>query len=146
MTVAALIKGQGAKEGANTPVIASGAKITELMARLEAEKISAVIVSDDGSTVAGIISATDVVKGLNRQGPSVLDQPVRALMTPDPICCDVNDPMRKVYELMDRHSIRYLPATQNGKLAGLVSLLDVVRQQLGDAEAEAGALKEYVMG
>jgi len=142
MSVEALLHAKGTA----VPTIHPDATITEAMDRLERDRVSALVVSDDSKGVVGILSASDVVRGLSHHGASVVDDVVADLMTPRPICCEIGAPMRQVYELMDRHQIRYLPVTENGALCGLVSLLDVVRYRLEEMETETEALKEYVAG
>ncbi|MCR9256218.1 MAG: CBS domain-containing protein [Alphaproteobacteria bacterium] len=142
MTVRTLIEIKNEK----TPTIEPGATVQQAMDRLEKERISALVVSADGQSVDGIVSASDIVRGLNRIGAGVVDRTVADLMTIDVICCTAAEPMERVYELMNRHQIRYLPVLDHGSLCGLVSLLDVVRHRLDESEAEAEALKDYVSG
>ena len=71
---------------------------------------------------------------------------VSELMTRDVITIDIGQPVTHVLELMDRHKIHYVPVTENGSLAGIINMLDLVKYRLAEIELEANALKAYVAG
>ena len=127
-------------------VIRSDVRVQDVIDRLEKDDVGALVVSDDHKTVLGIISGGDIVRGLKQFGRDVVDQPIGDLMTRHVICCDIGEPMSKIYELMDRHQIRYVPITRNGELCGIINMLDVVKYRLEEIKAEADALKDYVVG
>ena len=108
--------------------------------------MSALVVSDDGANILGIISSGDIVRGLKTFGRDVVDRPLGDLMTRDVISCDIGEPMGRIYELMDLHQIRHVPIAQHGELCGIINLLDVVKYRLDEIEAEAEAMKEYIVG
>lgn len=142
MTVKRLIQ----NKGSFVSIIDPDVKVQDVMDQLERDEVSALVVSRDKRTVLGIISGGDVLRGLNRLGPDVVNRRVRDLMTTQVVCCDIAEPMKKIYELMDAHQIRHVPITENGELCGIISMLDVVKYRLGEIEAEAEALKDYVAG
>lgn len=127
-------------------VIRSDVRVQDVIDRLEGDDVGALVVSDDHKTILGIISGGDIVHGLKQFGRDVVDRPIGDLMTRDVICCDIGEPMNKIYELMDGHQIRYIPITRNGELCGIISMLDVVKYRLEEIKAEADALKDYVVG
>jgi len=142
MTVKRLIEGKGRF----VSIIDPDVKVQDVMDQLERDEVSALVVSRDKKTVLGIISGGDVLRGLNRIGSDVVNCRVRDLMTTQVVCCDIGESMKKLYELMDKHQIRHVPITENGELCGIISMLDVVKFRLGEIEAEAEALKDYVAG
>lgn len=142
MTVRKLIDAKGGF----VSIIDPDVKVQDVMDQLERDEVSALVVSRDKTSVLGIISAGDVLRGLNRHGPDVVDCRVRDLMTTQVVCCDIAEPMRKIYELMDAHQIRHVPITDNGELCGIINMLDVVKYRLGEIQVEAEALKDYVAG
>lgn len=142
MTVRRLIDGKGGL----VSIIDPDVKVQEVMDQLERDEVSALVVSRDRKMVLGIISGGDVLRGLNRFGPDVAKCRVQDLMTTQVVCCDIGEPMKKIYELMDAHQIRHVPITDNGELCGIISMLDVVKYRLEEIEAEAEALKDYVAG
>lgn len=142
MTVRALLD----RKGSFVSIVGSDVKVQQVMDQLEQDEVSALVVSDDGRRIDGIISAGDVVRGLNRHGPAVAEMRVRDLMSRNVVTCDISEPMSRVYRLMDAHQIRHVPVTRDGALCGVISMLDVVKYRLGEIEAEAEALKQYVAG
>lgn len=142
MTVKQLIQ----DKGSSVSVIDPDVKVQDVMDQLEQDEVSALVVSRDNKTVLGIISGGDVVRGLNRVGPDIVNHPVHDLMTENVICCDIGEPMQKIYQLMDTHQIRHVPIIENGELCGIINMLDVIKYRLREMEAEAEALKDYVAG
>ncbi len=142
MTVRKLLAG---KRG-NVSVIPANAKVHNVIDQLQADEVSALVVSDDGANILGIVSAGDIVGGLKAFGRDVIDRPLADLMTRNVISCDIGEPMSRIYELMDLHQIRHVPITQNGALCGIINMLDVVKYRLDEINAEAEAMKAYIAG
>lgn len=142
MTVRRLLAGKTGE----VPVIRSDVQVQDVIDRLESDDVGALVVSDDGTTILGIISAGDVVRGLKTFGRNVGERPIGDLMTRDVVSCDIGEPMSRVYELMDQHRIRHVPITRNGELCGIISMLDVVKYRLDEIKAEAEAMKDYIVG
>lgn len=142
MTVRNLLE----RKGSFVPSIRSDARVRDVVDHLEANDTGALVVTDDERVILGIISERDVVRGLKRYGPAALELPVDSLMTHAVFTADINEPIGTIYEMMDRHQIRHVPITCDGKLCGIVTLLDVVRYQLERTKAEADALIDYVSG
>ena len=142
MTVARLIKGKGSF----VPVIKSDLRLNDVIDQLDIEDVGALVVTDDNSEILGIITERDIARGLKEHGRNVVDRPLVELMTKDVVSIDIGQSLSRVLELMDEHQIHYLPVTENGSLAGIINMLDLVKYRLGEIEMEANALKEYVAG
>ncbi|HYD64629.1 CBS domain-containing protein [Azospirillum sp.] len=104
------------------------------------ENIGALVVKDvcrtEGNTIVGVISERDVVRGLVDSGPAILQQPVSALMSRNPITCRPSDPVRHVLQLMDEHAIRHVPVLDGFTLVGVISVRDLIKRQLAEAPEE----------
>jgi len=142
MTVRRLIAGKGGFVSVAPP----DALVKDIVDQLENDDVAAVVVSKDGRAIEGIVSGRTIASGLKLHGKDVLDRPVSEIMTREVVTCDIGEPLKTVYELMDRHHIRHVPITENGELCGIINMLDVVRYRLSELSAEAEALKEYVSG
>lgn len=142
MTVRALLKDKGEQVSTIRPDV----KVGEIMDQLERDEVSALVVSKDGRTILGIVSGGDVMRGLKRDGPAIVEKTVEEVMTSEVVTCNVGEPLATVYELMDANRIRHVPIVDNGDLCGLINTLDVVKHRLGELELEAEALKGYVAG
>ena len=113
---------------------------------LNQERIGALVVSDDAATVQGILSERDVVRGLVSNGAGLLDMPVSGLMTKTVSTCGLDDDIQGIMSEMTRSRIRHLPVVVDGKLRGMISIGDVVKNRLEELETEANALRDYVSG
>jgi CBS domain-containing protein len=121
-------------------------KIADIVGTLAEKKIGVIVISDDESHVAGILSERDIVRGLKRHGPSLLDKVAKDLMTSKVRTCTPSDTVSHLMALMSEHRIRHVPVVVEGKLCGLLSIGDIVKSRLGEIESEASALRAYVTG
>jgi CBS domain-containing protein len=109
--------------------------------RILAEKgLGAVIVEDRWAKLAGIFSERDLVRALSNRGADALNLEVRELMTTAVITCSPTDRVDAVLARMTMHRIRHLPVMTDGRLAGIVSIGDLVHSRLDEKELEAGVL------
>lgn len=113
---------------------------------LAQHRIGCVVVSSDGTTVAGIVSERDVVRALEAEGPSALEKPVGEVCTLEVFTVQPADNIEKVATLMTDRRIRHLPVVVDGSLTGLVSIGDVVKARLAELEDERAALTNYIQG
>jgi CBS domain-containing protein len=142
MNVETILKAKGAK----VVTIEPEATIGEAARILKRERIGALVVSDDGSGVQGILSERDIVAGLGdvtRRG-RLLEAPVSALMTRDIVTCGPADTVQKCMMLMTEHHVRHLPVMNDGSMIGLVSIGDAVKNRLEELESEAGFLRDII--
>ncbi len=117
---------------------------TQVVETLAANKIGAVVVTADGSSIAGVLSERDIVSALAAGGAAALDQPVSAIMTTEVITCEPATTVDQLMSLMTERRIRHIPVLVEGRLAGLVSIGDVVRDRIADLETESQVLHDYI--
>lgn len=123
------------------------ATVAELLATLSEHNIGALVVSsDDGRTVAGIVSERDVVRQLHDVGTSFLDGPVAAIMTSTVTTCTEQDGVEDLMVLMTERRIRHVPVLRDGVLVGVISIGDVVKNRIGELEHERSNLIGYIAG
>lgn len=120
------------------------ATVRELLAALAEYNIGAVVVSTDGETITGIASERDVVRGMHDRGAALLDGLVSEIMTADVRTCGLNDRVEGLRAIMTQHRIRHLPVLANGRLAGIVSIGDVVKSAIEELETERQHLVGYI--
>lgn len=133
-------------KGATVVTIRPDATIRELVQDLRDQRIGAIVVSEDGRSVQGIISERDVVRGLAEVGPRVLDASVAELMTREVVACSLRDTVKHLMTEMTRRRIRHLPVVADGVLCGIVSIGDVVKNRLEELETETNVLREVYLG
>ncbi len=131
---------------------AKGAEIISLdvdstvldVAKLLGERrIGAILILSKGE-LAGIISERDIMRGLAIRGGAVLADPVESLMTKSVFTCSSNDSVSNLMEMMTSRRIRHIPVVDDGSLSGMISIGDVVKEQIEESKQEAAALKEYI--
>ena len=131
-------------KGQSVVTIRPDATLSTAVHRLALERIGALVVSDDGVRVAGILSERDVVAGLARDGADLLaaGRRVADLMTRNVTTCGLDDTVKHLMAEMTRRRVRHLPVVEGGRLVGIVSIGDVVKSRLGEVELEATVLRE----
>ncbi len=134
-----------ANKGRDVATIATTATIHAAAKELARRKIGALVVTDDGKTVAGILSERDVVRLLGGEAPD-LATPVSQVMTSTVHTCDDDETVDQLMITMTERRIRHVPVVNDGALSGMVSIGDVVKQRTQELEVESEALKDYVTG
>ena len=119
------------------------ATVRELVALLAEHNVGALVVSEDGERVAGIVSERDVVRRLHEDA-AVLDGVVSSIMTADVRTCGTDDGLTDLMQTMTEHRIRHVPVVADGRLTGIISIGDVVKSRIGELEFERDQLDHYV--
>ena len=112
---------------------------------LRLKGIGAFVVSQDGSTILGMVSERDIVHGLAEHGTKLLALPVSQVMTSPVVTCTPEDTVTAVMARMTRYRVRHLPVVEDGELSGIVSIGDVIKHRLDELEMEANILRETLM-
>lgn len=133
-------------KGTNVVTIAPDTPVGAAVATLAEKRIGCIVVTTDGGVLSGILSERDVVRVLAEQGGDVLDEPVSALMTPKVVTCAPSQTIAQVMEMMTSGRFRHVPVLQDGRLAGMISIGDVVKFRLEETEEEVRQLAAYVAG
>jgi CBS domain-containing protein len=123
--------------------IGPGATVRELLGLLAEHNVGAVVVSDDGEAVDGIVSERDIVRRLH-DDESVLDGAVSAIMTSDVETCEPTTTVDDLRVVMTERRIRHVPVVADGRLTGIISIGDVVKSSLDQLRFERDQLDSYV--
>ena len=132
------------RKGADVVTIAPAEPVTELLARLREHGVGALVVSDDGQTVEGIVSERDVVRRLATDGPAMLTLTVRDLMTSDVHTCTPDHHVNDLMLTMTEQRVRHIPVVADGQLLGIVSIGDVVKHRIDELTNERDYLEAYI--
>ena len=133
-----------AHKGTAVATIAPGATVADAVGSLAAHRVGALVVSDGGSTITGIISERDIVRALDTFGAGLLDMAVNRIMTSDVRTCVPTDEVRAVARTMTDGRFRHVPVVVDGALAGIVSIGDLVKGRVDELETEHDQLLEYI--
>ena len=101
-----------------------------------------VLVVTSNDAILGIISERDIVRALSQYDEPVASMQVKDIMTHGLITASLGDDLSHLMRLMIRHRVRHMPVLRNGKLAGFISIGDLVKHRLDDLELEANVLRD----
>jgi CBS domain-containing protein len=132
------------RKGDQVVTVRSDDTVERLLALLEEHRIGAVVVSDDGETVTGIVSERDVVRHLHSEGAAVVTAPISSIMTSDVRTCGPDVPIEELARTMTDHRIRHVPVVVDGKLHGIVSIGDIVKHRIDELQSERDQLVGYI--
>lgn len=132
-------------KGDQVATVAQTASLSDALQLLRDHGIGALVVSGDGRAIEGILSERDVVRCLANHGSGALGRSVGSVMSTDVVTCGCDDGVETLMSLMTERRIRHLPVVaEDGSMAGIISIGDVVKSRLGELESENNALHEYI--
>ena len=132
-------------KGTEVMTVSPTETVEKLSHRLRMARVGALVVSRDGRSIDGIVSERDIVRCMAERGAACLTTPVEGAMTRRVVTVTPDDSIASVMKTMTTNRIRHLPVLEAGRLAGIVSLGDVVKARLDDMELEAGVLRDLAM-
>jgi CBS domain-containing protein len=116
-----------AAKGRNIICVEPTADLATASKLLSKHRIGALVVLDAGGRLVGILSERDIVRMMSDRGSSALRLRVAQVMTRKVSTCDVNDSISSVMDRMTKGKFRHMPVLDNGRIAGLVSIGDVLK-------------------
>jgi CBS domain-containing protein len=125
--------------------ITPGSTVRELLDVLADLNVGALIVSDDGKAMLGIVSERDIVRKL-RNAENARDLTVGDIMTTDVQLCAPDDSFGGLMSIMTEHRVRHVPVIDEGAIVGVVSIGDAVKYRMEQLEFERDQLNNYVAG
>lgn len=140
MTIARILK----SKGGTIVTVPQTMPVIGVANVLRERGIGAVLVTDVSGDLIGIVSERDIVRGLAALGVELLEKAAGTIMTSPVITCTPEDSVQSAMELMTSRRFRHLPVVESGRLTGIVSIGDLVKQRIQAAEQEAGHLREYI--
>jgi CBS domain-containing protein len=139
MRIADVLRNKGSLVATVTPETT----VTELLAGLADQNIGAMVVLGPNG-LAGIVSERDVVRKLHERGAELLTRPVSEIMTSLVATCTPHDSVDDLSVLMTQNRVRHVPVVEEGQLAGIVSIGDVVKTRMEELETEQEQLQAYI--
>jgi CBS domain-containing protein len=118
--------------------------LAEAVRTLSEKRIGAVVVTGADGALVGILSERDIIRALGANGAAALDMPVSRAMTAKVVTCRPQTSMDELMEMMTSGRFRHVPIVENGKIAGIVSIGDVVKHRVAEIEAESRAMRDYI--
>jgi CBS domain-containing protein len=140
MTIARILAEKGRQVATTQP----HRLLSEALAMLTEKNIGAVVVTDAEGRLLGILSERDIVRAIGANGAVVLGDAVSKHMTTRVTTTTENECVSAAMGKMSNHRFRHLPVMKDDRLAGLVSIGDLVKYRLAEMEREREAMTEYI--
>lgn len=140
MTIASILH----EKGHDVFTITLPKTLQEICSVLREHRIGAILIVDDAGKVAGILSERDIVRRIATDGPDALKADASDCMTSSVVTCGPEETIQAAMARMSEGRFRHIPVVENGELVGMVSIGDLVKRRIADAEREAEDLKNYL--
>lgn len=140
MTVKVILSEKGRRVVTQQP----DATMAEICETLASNRIGAVVLVNSDQAIVGIISERDVVRALAQEGTGALARKASAYMSRDVVTCHEEDTIHDVMQKMTAGRFRHMPVVKAGRLIGVVSIGDVVKRRIEQAEREAAEIRNYI--
>src|SRR5581483_3543511 len=142
MTIESILR----RKGTDVATISPEASIKRAADWLRAKNIGALVVTNE-NTVLGLISEREIVHAFSQYGVTAGSMPVKEIMQYGVLTVSPDESVNRVMNLMTHHRVRHMPVVRGGKLAGIISIGDVVKHRLEDLELETNLLRDvYTAG
>lgn len=132
------------QKGSTVHSVMPGDSVQTIVDVLSKNRIGAVLVMDRDGHLAGIVSERDVVRAMSGNAAGVAAKSAADIMTARVRTCSPNDTEAELMTLMTEHRVRHLPVLSNGKIAGMISIGDVVKHRMEMMEQEVEQMKTYI--
>jgi CBS domain-containing protein len=134
------------EKGRNVVTTGPNTTLLEAAKVLSKNHIGAIVVVGADSKISGIFTERDVVNAVAKSGKDSLDQPLSSFMTARVHRCREDSTINELMELMTSKRFRHVPVEDKGKLAGIISIGDVVKSRIREIELETEQIKAYIAG
>ncbi|AWI56851.1 CBS domain-containing protein [Sinorhizobium fredii] len=134
------------EKGYNVVTVTPQVTVQQVVTFLHDNHIGAVVVLDTDDSIVGIMTERDVVASIAKYGAACLDKPVSSVMWQNVYCCREEMSVQTLMEMMSKLRARHLPVEREGRLAGIVSIGDVVKYHIRAIERETEEIKAYIAG
>ena len=132
------------RKGSDVVTADPNATLSDAVQLLAARRIGAVVITGADRRIVGILSERDIVRTLAEKGAHALELPISEVMTRKVITCGVGETVPEIMERMTVGKFRHVPVVEQGRLAGIISIGDVVKSRVQQMEQESAALQEYI--
>ena len=118
--------------------------LLEIAKLLAQHGIGCIVILGDDDKIVGIVSERDLMRAIGQAGGKVLDKPVSDFMTKSVVTAREADTVDQLMSEMTMHRFRHMPVVERDQLLGVVSIGDLVKIHVADAEFESSAMRQYI--
>jgi CBS domain-containing protein len=123
--------------------ITPGAAVLEAIRAMAEHRVGALLVME-GEALVGIVSERDYARKVILLGRASADTPVRTIMSAPVLTVSPEDSVNHCMQLMTDRHVRHLPALENGRVIGMVSIGDLVKAVIAEQRAQIEQLESYI--
>ena len=132
-------------KGSSVVTIADGCPLVEAAQVLDSHAIGALVVVDNANRPVAVLTERDIVREIAVNGEASLNRSVANAATPSFVTAMPDESIESVMQRMTDRRVRHLPVLNpQGSLAGIISIGDVVKSKIADAEAQTAAMRQYI--
>ncbi len=132
-------------KGTDVWCIAPSATVFEALQRMAEKEVGALVVSE-GAQVVGLISEREYARKVILQGRTSPTTRVEEIMITPVVYTHLDQPIEECMALMTEKRTRHLPVIEDGKLAGMISIGDLVKAIIADQKFMIEQLERYISG
>lgn len=132
------------EKGGQVYSVAESATLKECAELLEKRKVGAMVILNEAGSLIGVISERDIVRNIAKSGAAALSATVGQAMTRQVVTARPRDTVESAMSRMTDRRIRHLPVLEGGRMIGVVSIGDLVKWRLAEADAEVEAIRSYI--
>lgn len=142
-------------KGTEVVTIRPDQTVHDAICELNRHKIGAIVVTDESGEIRGILTERDILHMCGERCGRLDDSSaagtecpalVSDVMTAELVITVPDDTLDYAMGVMTQNRVRHLPVLDDGRLAGIVSIGDLVRALLSEAEYENRMLRDYIQG
>jgi CBS domain-containing protein len=132
------------EKGVQVHTLTEAATLEQAAKELDHRRVGALVVTEEGGAVIGVLSERDIVRQIARRGAACLGERIGAAMSRSVVTAHSQETVDEGLARMTDRRIRHLPVVDGGRLSGIVSIGDLVKHRIEAVEAEAAALQDYI--
>ncbi len=126
--------------------ISPAASAHEAAALMAGKRVGALVVTDERGAIVGIVSERDIARKLVQSDRPARKTPVSDIMTSPVLYVETTHTNEECMALMTDNRLRHLPVLQRGKLVGLISIGDLVKDVISEQQFIIEQLEHYITG
>lgn len=132
------------EKGGQVFSVAESATLKEAADLLDSRKVGAMVILSEAGAVIGVISERDIVRNIARIGAAALKCTVGEVMTRNVVTARAHETLEAAMDRMTDRRIRHLPVVEGGRLLGVVSIGDLVKWRIAEAQSEVDAVRSFI--
>ncbi|HCE42439.1 MAG TPA: hypothetical protein DET40_02695 [Lentisphaeria bacterium] len=127
--------------------VKSTATLKDVVMKMVEHNVGCLLVTDPGNPdkYVGIIAQTDIIRKCSEDG-NFYETKVEDIMIKQLVVATGEDEVDYIVKVMKRHKIHHIPVIEKGKIAGIISITDIIGSMHEEDEIKIRYLSDYMGG